>query len=199
MGRNPVQKRLIIEGLRGVVESMLGSKAFSWRLFLYAIGILIAISWLPEGTTAFLKLLWKLIPVPGSVESGTFYEALKTFCVTNKEDLLKFLASAAILLWVFVAIRRRIAHQNIEVDKRPPEQVENLVIFLSDMSEKDIATVIQFPEQIKVGKKKWEMPYLAIKYHQKLKRLFVITSSDSKEGTQITQGTTHLFLDFKNL
>lgn len=197
MGRNPVQKRLIIEGLRGVVESMLGSKAFSWRLFLYAIGILIAISWLPEGTTAFLKLLWKLIPVPGSVESGTFYEALKTFCVTNKEDLLKFLASAAILLWVFVAIRRRIAHQNIEVDKRPPEQVENLVIFLSDMSEKDIATVIQFPEQIKVGKKKWEMPYLAIKYHQKLKRLFVITSSDSKEGTQITQGTTHLFLDFK--
>ena len=197
MGSSPVQKRFIIEGLKGVVESMLGSKAFSWRLFLYAIGILFATSWLPDGTTAFLKLLWKLILVPCSLESGTFCGVLKTFCVTNIEGLLKFLGSAAFLIWVFLTINRKIARQNIEVVRRPPEKVENLVVFLSDMPKKDIAEVIQLPEQIKVGRKNWEMPYLAIEYHQKLRSLFVITSSDLKKGTETIQGTTHLFSDFK--
>ncbi|MFN3533321.1 MAG: hypothetical protein ACK41Q_12550 [Candidatus Brocadia sp.] len=197
MGSNPVQKRFIIEGLKGVVESMLGSKAFSWRLFLYAIGILLATSWLPDGTTAFIKLLWKLIFVPCGVESGTFCGAVNTMWSEQKTDLLKFLVSTAFLLWVFVTIRRRIARQNIEVVRRPPEQVENLVVFLSDMPKNDIAEVIESPEQIKVGRKNWEMPYLAIEYHQKLRSLFVITSSDLKKGTETIQGTTHLFPDFK--
>lgn len=195
MGRNPVQKRLIIEGLKGAVESMMGSRVFSWRLFLYAIGILLATSWLPDGTLACMKLFfWKL---PCGMINGTCCSVLKTFWVTNREDLMKFLGSAAFLLWVFVTVRGKIARQNIVVDKRPSEQVKNLVIFLSDMKKEDIATVIQFPGQIKVGKKSWEMPYLAIDYHQILQHLFVITSSDSKKGTEIIPGTTHLFSDFK--
>ncbi len=197
MGRNPVQKRLIIEGLRGVVESMLGSKAFSWRLFLYAIGILLATSWLPDGTTACIKLLWKLIRVPCGVGGENFCGTVNIMWSEQKADLLKFLVSAAFLLWVFVTINRKIARQNIEVDKQPSEQAQNLVVFLSDMPKKDIAEVFQSPEQIKVGRKNWEMPYLAIEYHQKLRRLFVITSSDLKKGTETIQGTAHLFPDFK--
>lgn len=123
---------------------------------------------------------------------------MNTLWSKQKTDLLKFLVSALFLFWVVVTIRRRIARQNIEVVRRPPEQVENFVIFLSDMPKKDIAEAIESPEQqIKVGRKNWEMPYLAIKYHQKLRRLFVITSSDLKKGTETTQGTTHLFPDFK--
>lgn len=194
MGRNPVQKRLFIERLRNIAESMLGSKAFSWWQFLCAVGILHAISWMPEGTITFLKLFCKCILVLCRVESGT---ALKIFCATNKEDILKFLVSVVILSLVFVTIRRRIAPQNIEVDKRPPAQVENLVVFLSDMPKRDIVEVIQSPELITVGRKSWEMPYLAIEYHQKLKNLFVITSSDSKKEKETIPGTTHLFSDFK--
>lgn len=199
MGSNPVQKRLIIEGLKGVVESMLGSKVFSWRLFFYAVGILLATSWLPDGTITFFKLLLKLILVPCGVENGTFCGVLKTFCVTNTEDLLKFLVSAAILLWVFVTIRRKIARQNIAVDKQPSEQVKHLVIFLSKMNKQDIEKIIESPERVKDENinLSWEMPYLAVEYHQILRRLFVITSSDSKKGTQIIPGTTHLFPVFK--
>lgn len=200
MGSNPVQKRFIIEGLRGVVESMLGSKAFSWWLFLYAIGILLATSWLPDGTIVVIKLLLKLIYVLCNVGNGTFCGVLKSIWAEQKTDLLlKFLLPTAGLLWVFVTIRRSFARQRIEVDKQPSEKVKHLVIFLSTMKKEYIERVIESPERIKDENVNfsWEMPYLAIAYHQKLQHLCVITSSDSKKGTQIIPGTTHLFPDFK--
>lgn len=200
MGSNPVQKRLIIEGLRGVVESMLGSKAFSWRLFLYAIGILLATSWLPDGTIVVIKLLLKLIYALCNVGSRTFCGVLKPIWAEQKTDLLlKFLLPTAGLLWVFVTIRRSFARQNIAVDKQPSEQVKHLGIFLSKMKEHDIKKIIESPEWVKDENSNlsWEMPYLAIDYHQELRDVFVITSSDSKKGTQIIPGTTHLFPAFR--
>ncbi len=187
MRGNPVQKRIFIEGLKRIAGSMLGSMEYSWRLLGYALLILIATSWFPEGFTGVCKALWKC--AAGNCFSGAVAVSI---LADQKEALWKFGLSCGILTWMYWRLKRQISLYDIEVHSQTPAPVKYLLLFLSPMGPDEISEVMQDPHKI-VGKR-WEMPYLAIRHHLsnpgRLERLFVITSSGEK-------GTTGLFPSFQ--
>lgn len=152
---NPVQKRLRIEGLRKSVESILGSNYFSWWAIFCTVIILIIIAWIPDG---FTSLIWGN-RLKGVIEFGV--------------------ALCLLIIIVFYVKRNTAAHYIVEVNQAPSKQTRHLVLFLSDMQQKEIEEILQDPTTITKGRKKWEMPYLAVQYHRHLESLYVITSDST--------------------
>jgi hypothetical protein len=171
-GKNIQQARHALR-VKRFAESMFGEKNTSTVAIVYAALVFIAVGWLPQGIADLIECNWQ--------------ESCWLICS------YKFLISVAIL-WLFAWQLQRVSKEDdkLEVKKQTPGEVKALGIFLSTIGKEDHliqAEINRIEQSLKDNTismatfldKQWEMPLIAVRYHQKhLETLYVFTSEGIK-------------------
>ncbi|NTW83694.1 MAG: hypothetical protein HGB36_10065 [Chlorobiaceae bacterium] len=171
-GRN-IQQSMHALRVKRFAESMFGKKNTSAVAVIYAALVFIAVGWLPQGIADLVECNWQ--------------ESCWLICS------YKFLTSVAIL-GLFAWQLQRVSREDdkLEVKKQTPAEVKALGIFLSTIGKEDHliqAEINRIERSLKDNTismatfldKQWEMPLIAIRYHQRrLETLYVFTSEGEK-------------------
>lgn len=171
--KNPIQRHLQADAVKKVAHQLLGMDHFSViALFMVALFFLGA-GWLPDAGTNLL--------LPGGIKKTGWFQ----------------LAGSVIVFTFFgLLIRYNLKkQQQVKIVTSSPPLARILIIFLSTCS-KTLWERLQAKEEVTVEQlvgTSWEMPLLAIEYHQKrLEQLFVFTSAGAN-------GTHHQFKAFHDI
>lgn len=164
--KNPIERRLRARVIKGIAESFLGSKHFSWIALFYASLTMLVAGWFPTGIAELIE---------GKMHEGSY----------------KVVGAIILLFFIGFTLRKITRYKSrIEVKCEPPFPSKILVIFLSplirtlkpDDLEKELTISSDKPLEDILDGTEWEMPWRAIKYHydsRRLEKVYVLTSKQT--------------------